>query len=136
MVGAIAGSRKLQMSVAEIDKIVLESGFDISAIVSGKEPNGIDHCGELWAKAKGIPLEKEFPPEWGNFNLPKNIIKVNPWGKKTNYYAPIYRNHQMVDYLKERDGCLIVIWRGNSKGSKDVLTYAIEQGIKVFEKTI
>ncbi|HNC56704.1 MAG TPA: SLOG family protein [Leptospiraceae bacterium] len=136
MLVAIAGSRKLKLSVDQIDSIVKESGLEVSGIVSGKEPNGIDACGESWARAKGIPLEKEFPPDWYNFNLPKNIIKVNPWGKKTNYYAPVHRNHLMVDYLKKRDGALIVIWSGNSKGSKDVLTYAREVGIKVFEKVI
>lgn len=136
MLVGIAGSRKLKLSVQEIDSIVQESGFDVSAIVSGKEPNGIDRCGELWAKAKGIPLEKEFPADWNNFDLPKVIVKTNSWGKKYNAWSAIYRNHQMVDYLKEHGGALIVIWRKDSKGSRDVLTYAREQGIKVFEKVI
>jgi len=29
-------------------------------VVSGKEPNGVDHLGELWALAHGIPV-KPFP---------------------------------------------------------------------------
>ena len=136
MIVGICGSRKIKLSVAEIQEIVVESGFSVDAIIDCKEPNGIDASGRAWANALGIPCIKEFPPEWDNFDLPRVITKINTFGKLYNSYAGIYRNHCAADYLKENDGGLILIWRADSKGSKDMLTYSKSIGIRVFEKIL
>ena len=75
MIVGICGSRKIKLSVAEIQEIVVESGFSVDAIIDCKEPNGIDASGRAWANALGIPCIKEFPPEWDNFDLPRVITK-------------------------------------------------------------
>lgn len=136
MIIGICGSRKLRLSTKEIHQIVIESGFLVDAIIDCKEPNGIDAAGRAWADWIGLPCVKEFLPEWDNFNLPKNIKKYSAWGKPYNAYAPIHRNHQAANYLKENDGGLILIWRQDSKGSKDMLTYSRSIGIPVFEKIV
>lgn len=136
MIIGICGSRKLKLSVKEIHEIVIESGFRVDAIIDCKEPNGVDASGGAWADSLGIPVIKEFLPEWGNFNLPKVVKKTNKFGKPYNSFAGIYRNHQAADFLKENSGGLILIWRGDSKGSKDMLTYSRKIGIPVFEKIV
>lgn len=134
MILCIAGSRSISLSVDEVHTIVIESGFNVTGLITGKA-RGIDTCGENWAKALGIPIVREFPADWKNLSHPDAIIKYNQYGA-FDVKAGIRRNHLMADYLKEHAGNLIVIWNKKSSGSKDMLTYSRNIGINVFEKVV
>lgn len=78
-------------------------------IVSGGA-TGADALGERYAKEKGYII-KLFPADW------------NRYGKKA---GPL-RNKQMADYAD----ALIVFWDGSSRGAKNMLEIAREQGLKI-----
>lgn len=65
----IAGSRTIkdyQWLCNAIGRFCFEnavSADQITEVVSGKEPNGVDGLGERWAKEHGIPV-KPFPAKW------------------------------------------------------------------------
>ena len=61
----IAGPHKGVWDIATVEQAVLESGFTITEVVSGRAP-GIDTLGEQWANAHGIPV-KPFPAEWTRY---------------------------------------------------------------------
>ncbi len=97
----IAGSREIQFSVDELDKLI-KLHFDISQIeeiVSGCA-KGIDTTGIQWATKYNIPIKK-FIPDWS-------------LGKASGHI----RNRQMGDYADQA----IVIYNG-SKGSQGMIDY-------------
>lgn len=63
----IGGSRSIT-NLAWLEHAIARSGFDITVVISGKEPHGVDHLGELWALANGIPVEP-YPADWGHYGL-------------------------------------------------------------------
>ena len=63
----IAGSRTIT-DYKWLCEAIHRSGFDITLVISGKEPKGVDQLGELWAKAHGIPVDPH-PARW---NLYRN----------------------------------------------------------------
>lgn len=78
-------------------------------IVSGGA-TGADALGERYAKEKGYTI-KLFPADW------------NRYGR----IAGPLRNKQMADYAD----ALIVFWDGSSRGTKNMLEIAREQGLKI-----
>lgn len=78
-------------------------------IVSGGA-RGADSLGERYAKEKGYKL-KIFPAEWDKY------------GKSAGFM----RNIVMGDYA---DG-LIAFWDGKSSGTKHMIDYARQKGLKV-----
>ena len=58
----IAGSRSIS-NLAWLENAIARSGFDITEVISGKEPHGVDRLGELWAQANGIPVDPH-PARW------------------------------------------------------------------------
>lgn len=52
----IAGSRNINLSLAEIDNAVNISKYKVTEVVSGGQ-RGIDQCCEFWAIAKGLPFK-------------------------------------------------------------------------------
>ena len=115
----IAGSRTLS-GFNLVEKAVKLSGFQVTEVVSGKEPKGIDNSGEQWARFYGIPV-KPFRANWKDLSPPCRI-KYNPRGQKYNALAGFKRNEKMAQYAD----CLIAIWDGKSPGTKDVIQRAIE----------
>lgn len=107
----IAGSRSL-LGIDLVEQAVNSSGFDITEVVSGHCPKGIDSSGEDWAFINQIPV-KPFPAEW------------HKYGK---YKAGFIRNHQMGDYAE----ALIAIWDGKSGGTKDMVDYMRKLGKPVY----
>jgi hypothetical protein len=94
----IAGSRNItNISVVKTAlakfKINLQ---EVSEIVSGMA-NGVDKLGERIAEENNIPV-KQFPADW----------------RKYDKSAGYKRNIEMAEY----GDMLLVIWDGNSKGSK------------------
>ena len=83
---------------------------EITEVVSGKA-RGVDTLGEQWAKENNIPI-KEFPANWKKF------------GKS----AGPRRNEEMGDYAD----ALVAVWDGGSKGTKHMIDYSENKGLKVF----
>lgn len=82
----------------------------ISAVVSGTA-RGADEFGEVWAVEKGVDII-QFPADWSKY------------GKRA---GPI-RNKQMAE---NADG-LIAVWDGLSRGTKSMIDFAIEKGLRVY----
>lgn len=105
----IAGSRTI-LDYQVVKKAIVDSGWDITEVVSGKAP-GVDTLGELWAKNNGIPV-KPFPANWEAYYTQAGPI----------------RNRQMAEYAD----ALILVWDGNSSGSRDMLKKAKTQKLKIY----
>ena len=100
----IAGSRDIFPEVSQIDLWLKAIPATITEVVSGGA-KGVDLAGEAWAKAHGVPV-RQFLPDW-------------TLGKKA---GPI-RNRLMVDYA----GGALLIWDGESRGTKSTLDYLREK---------
>lgn len=83
---------------------------EITEVVSGKA-RGVDTLGEQWANENNIFI-KEFPANWKKF------------GKS----AGPRRNEEMGDYAD----ALVAIWDGESRGTKHMIDYSKNKGLKVF----
>lgn len=105
----IAGSRHIK-DAAIVCKAVELSKFEITEVVSGGAP-GVDTAGEAIAETMGLPL-KVFPAKWEIHGRAAGPI----------------RNQQMAEYAD----ALIAVWDGKSKGTKDMIDRASEQGLAVF----
>lgn len=105
----IAGGRNIT-KYSYVEDAVLQSGFDITEVVSGCA-RGADALGEMWANKHNIPLSM-FPADWDNL------------GKKAGHV----RNCQMGDYAE----ALIALWDGESRGTKHMIDYATKNGLEVF----
>jgi hypothetical protein len=106
----IAGTRTID-DYDMVRKYIAKSGFDISIVLCG-EAKGVDSMGKLWAKENQIPVWS-FPADWAHF------------GK----FAGIERNNRMAD----AGDALILIWDGESKGSKNMRYNAIQCGLMIYE---
>lgn len=109
----IAGGRNIHDPYV-VGLAATESGFHISEVVSGGAP-GVDLRGEIWAEENGLPV-KYF---------------LADWSKHGRAAGPI-RNRQMAEYAD----ALILVWDGKSRGSADMLRWAKQYGLKVFQKLI
>lgn len=108
----IAGSRGIE-DYAIIEKAMLESGLDLSAItevVSGTA-RGVDQLGEYWAFQRGIPV-KRFPAQW------------DLYGREAGFV----RNEEMAHYAD----ALVAIQKNNSHGTQHMINFAEKVGLKVF----
>ena len=108
----IAGSRFL-CEENLVREAVEASGFAITEVVSGKEPNGIDACGERWADENGIPV-KPFPADWKRYGNPAGPI----------------RNEEMAVYAE----ALIAIPHPTkpSRGTRNMIRRAQQHGLKIY----
>ena len=105
----IAGGRNIT-NYSYVEQAILQSEFIISEIVSGCA-RGADTLGEKYAIKNNVALKK-FPADWDNL------------GKKAGHV----RNCQMGDYAD----ALIALWDGESRGTKHMIDYATNKGLKVF----
>ena len=105
----IAGSRTIS-SIQIVEQAILESGFEITEVVSGKA-KGVDTLGEVWAALHGVPV-KGFPANWDEH------------GKAAGYIRNIAMAHHA--------DALIAVWDGVSRGTGHMIEQAKKKGIKVF----
>jgi hypothetical protein len=105
----IAGSRTIT-DMADVNDAVAASMFLITEVVCGMA-RGADLLGKEWAQFLNIPV-KEFPADW------------NKHGKRAGYL----RNEQMAEYAD----VAIVIWDGNSPGSKHMIDIARRHRLKTY----
>ena len=98
----VAGSREGFVR-KDVFNAIIASPFHgkITEVVSGNA-RGVDRDGEYYAFAHALPVTK-FLPDWGKE------------GKK----AGMLRNIQMGNYAD----ALIAVWDGQSKGTKQMITY-------------
>lgn len=101
----IAGSRHLSPDEV-IEELLKDSPWVVTAVVSGKEPTGVDAAGERWADRHGIPVIP-FPAEWAKYEARHG--RSNPAG--------MIRNRDMAAAC---DAALIV-WDGSSPGTAGMI---------------
>ena len=104
----IAGSRTIT-DMSAVVKAIAESGFDITAIISGMAA-GVDTLAVRYAMQHGIELIK-MPADWSI-------------GKSAGYR----RNEQMADIAD----ALIAVWDGTSRGTMHMINIARARQLKVF----
>lgn len=112
----IAGGRNI-VDKSLIKVVILESNIKIDECVSGCA-NGVDKISAQICRDLNIPV-KEFPAKWDEF------------GKSAGYR----RNEEMAKYVG-KDGFLILIWDGASKGSGHMRDLAKKYGLTIFEKIV
>jgi len=100
-------------SKEELNKRVWEGVNIITEVVSGTA-KGVDRLGENWALENQLNITR-FPADWDKY------------GKKAGYI----RNKQMADYTG-KEGILIAIWDGKSRGTKMMIDIAKKKGIRAF----
>ena len=105
----VAGSRSIE-DICLVSRAIRESGFPVKVIISGTA-RGVDQLGEEWAKKNNVKVER-FPADW----------------KTYGNYAGHVRNGEMA----RAADCLICIWDGSSKGSKNMIETAKKAGLKIF----
>jgi len=94
----IAGSRSIE-DYNIVSQIINDYEDEITEVVSGTA-KGVDRFGEMWAKARNIPI-KQFPADWDSN------------GRGAGYI----RNRQMAKYAD----ALIAIHDGVSRGTKNMI---------------
>ena len=110
----IAGSREYDMLLPEdIQACVEHYNLIVTEVVSGTA-RGVDKCGEGWATAYHIPIAR-FPADWDHY------------GKAAGHI----RNKQMAEYAD----ALLIIWNGESRGSKNMKETMIKLGKPYYEVT-
>lgn len=83
---------------------------DVEEVVSGGA-TGIDQLGETWADEMNIPV-KQFLADWSKGKM-----------------AGPMRNKEMAAY----GDALLLIWDGESKGSKNILAYVSDLNKPIYE---
>lgn len=112
----IAGSRTIN-DMRIVHGAVEDSGWfdEITEVVSGKEPDGVDMLGEALADQFDIPI-KPFPADWTKYGRAAGPI----------------RNRQMANYAD----ALILVWDGKSSGSKSMLFEAQKRNLKIYQRLV
>lgn len=104
----IAGSRNI-LDYEFVRNSIIDSKIKITEIVSGCA-RGVDKLGERYAIENNILL-KYFPANWDFY------------GKQAGFI----RNEEMAKYSE----CLIAIWDGISRGTKNMIDLAKHYGLDV-----
>lgn len=105
----IAGSRTINISVDDLSKIIIESKFNPTVVISGGA-KGADTLGELWAFVNYIECEK-YPADWDTY------------GKSAGYI----RNELMAS----KADALIALWDGKSRGTKHMIDIAKKRKLPI-----
>ena len=92
MITIIAGSRDAT-NMAMLEEAITISGIVITKVICGKA-RGADTLGELWAKAKNIPIDY-YPADWETLGIS----------------AGYKRNVEMADVAEQ----VLLLWDGKSK---------------------
>ncbi len=113
----IAGSRNVEITNEELENIIKDCNIDITILLNGKCPTGIDNIAYKWAKNNSVKIE-EYEAEW------------NKYGKS----AGPRRNRLMASNAD----CLIAIYKENllTPGTKNMIDEATKCNLKVFRYTI
>lgn len=107
----IAGPRDLNIGLVQLDQYIRTYNLVPTEIVSGGCV-GIDRCGEQYAKFANV----------------KCITFNAEWNKHGKAAGPI-RNMEMAKYAD----ALLLIWRGDSRGSKNMKECMEKLGKPIYE---
>ena len=109
----IAGSRTLHPPINYLKSVLVKLGLieKVAEIVSGGA-SGVDHQAELFAT---------------NINLPIRVFEAD-WDRNGKAAGPI-RNRKMAEY----GDALLLIWDGESRGSRSMKTEMQRLNKPVFE---
>jgi hypothetical protein len=129
----IAGSRSIQL-YSLIPQSVKASGFSITELVCGCAP-GVDRLGFVWARKNYVPV-RFFPAwekqhQWAMENWWLDEIVEPHLGEHWRAAGHI-RNAEMAKYAD----ALILVWDGQSAGSKSMLAQAKSKGLKIYERIV
>jgi hypothetical protein len=108
----IAGSRTIN-SMAELEKAIVSSGWNITDVIDGAHWQGVDVLSKRWTIDHSVP-HYPVPAQWQRFGRAAGPI----------------RNRYMAE-CKQADGCIIV-WDGTSTGSMSMKEEADKMGIPVY----
>jgi hypothetical protein len=117
----IAGTRRLG-TIQDLEAAIRISRFDITEVVSGHASSGGDKLGEDYAKSHSIKLTL-FPAKWKIRKLIAGVFQ-----QIVDKQAGFKRNIEMAHYAD----ALIALWDGKSNGTKHMIQYAKQRGLKVF----
>jgi len=105
--------------------------FKQTEIVEG-ECWGVDLLAKKYGWENNISVIP-FPADWENFSHSDAIIRTNKYGKHYDVMAGMRRNRKMGDFVvSQGGGGLIAVWDGKSKGTRNIIIYAKEIGLKVY----
>lgn len=112
----IAGSRDVT-DYSIIREAVIESGYwkqygKSIEVICGMA-RGVDLLGKEFAKRNGL-ICHEFPADW------------NKHGKAAGYI----RNAEMGKFAKELNGALLAVWDGTSRGTKQMIEWAVKNDLE------
>jgi len=105
----ISGSRALKDADALVARAIAESGFAVSAVLSGCS-GAVDRAGERWGRRAGVPV----------------IGFVADWQAHGRRAGPL-RNGRMAAAAD----ALIAVWNGTSRGTADMIRQARAKGLAV-----
>lgn len=109
----IAGSRDVS-DLRTVCQAIEDSNFEVTELVCGM-CRGVDILAHGWAKDNNIQI-KEFPADWDNYGSSAGPI----------------RNAQMAKYAD----ALIALPAPRSKGTRDMILKALDNGLDIFVRTI
>lgn len=109
----IAGSRTISDASLVVDAVI-ESGFEITHIISGDAP-GVDSIGAMLGEVMEIPV-LHFPAEWDEYGNS----------------AGIFRNGKMAI---EADA-LVAVWDGKSPGTSNMISRMQRMEKTVYVKVV
>lgn len=110
----IAGSRHI-INASLVEDAIKESGFDISYLINGCCPTGVDALAMAWGVRHGVPT----------------LAMPARWDEEGRSAGP-KRNARMAAEAE----ALILVWDGKSRGSASMLYEAKMRGLKIYEKVI
>lgn len=114
----IAGSRDVTQ-YETVRQAVIKSGywkeFGKSIEVVSGAARGVDRLGEEFARRNGLIVHR-MPADW------------KAHGKAAGHI----RNRKMGDFAKAHEGRLLAIWDGKSPGTKGMINYARDIGLRGF----
>lgn len=105
----IAGSRDIT-GIDVVEFAIARSGFEITQVISGA-CRGVDKLGEQWAKENNIPIDL-CPADWAKDPKRAGYLRNEVMGSKAD--------------------ALIAIWDGKSPGTKNMISIAKRNGLKVY----
>jgi hypothetical protein len=106
----VSGSRTIDFETTIEYLCELRLITDITEVVSGTA-RGVDTYGEWFANRYEIPI-KRFPANWDEYGKSAGMI----------------RNKEMAEYAEQA----IILWDGESKGTKNMIDLAKKKKIPIF----
>lgn len=134
MIVIFAGTRSIKhSSIAAIDMLIYESGFEVTEVVSGED--GYDRSTDMmsiaWGITHGLPVHRR-PADWNDLSHPDRRIRTHRFGRQYDAEAGPRRNRQMVT----EGEALIACWDGKSAGTAGVVRLAKAAGLRVYVHVI